>query len=97
MFAGEASLILTKAGLDVTDDEVAARLGEAQQARRTIAQAEGIIMEREGIAADRAYTVLRSYSQRTNRPLRERAEEVVASTQRLTGDDRPGRKGLPDG
>jgi anti-anti-sigma factor len=96
VFAGEASLILTKAGMDLTDDEVGARLGEAQQARRTIAQAEGIIMEREGIPADIAYTVLRSYSQRTNRPLHERAKEVVASTQRLTGDDPPGRTGLLD-
>ena len=87
VFAGEASLILTKAGMDVTDDEVSTRLGEAQRVRRVIAQAEGIIMEREGIPEDIAYTVLRSYSQRTNRPLRERAEEVVASTRRLQVED----------
>jgi hypothetical protein len=40
-------------------------------------------MEREGVEADDAYSMLCDYSRTSNRPFRERAEDVVASTQRL--------------
>jgi len=85
-FASEASTILTVAGLDVSDDELAVRLQQAQRARQTIALAQGAIMEREGIDEDEAYTRLREFSERSWRPLRERAEDVVAGTRRSLED-----------
>ena len=83
VFAAEASLILARAGVDVTDEQLSSRRNEALATRRVIAQAEGVIMEREGVEADDAYSMLCDYSRRSNRPFRERAEDVVSSTQRL--------------
>jgi len=48
-----------------------------------------VIMEREGVGEDDAYTALRDFSQRTDRPLRERAEDVVASTEQPHLDGGP--------
>ena len=80
VFAIEASLILTRAGVAVTDEQLAQRLGESLRIRRVIAQAEGVIMEREGIGADEAYAVLCDYSRLSNRPFRDHARDVTAST-----------------
>jgi len=89
VFAAEASLILASAGVDVTDEQLSARRNEALATRRVIAQAEGVIMEREGVEADDAYSMLCDYSRRSNRPFRERAEDVVSSTHRLRLDPEP--------
>jgi hypothetical protein len=82
VFATEASLVLTSAGVDVTDEQLSSRRNEALATRRVIAQAEGVIMERDGVEADEAYSMLCDCSRTSNRPLREWAEDVVASTQR---------------
>jgi GAF domain-containing protein len=82
VFATEASIILTDAGAGVTDDQLAGRLQAALQARSIIAQAQGVIMEREGVGEQAAYAVLRRLSQRTNTPLLERSEDIVASARR---------------
>ncbi len=91
MFATEASLVLTSAGVDVTDEQLSSRRNEALATRRLIAQAEGVIMEREGVEADGAYSMLCNYSRTSNRPFRKWAEDVVASTQRsrLTAESEP--------
>jgi anti-anti-sigma factor len=90
VLAAEASLMLTSAGVDVTDEQLSSRRNEALGTRRLIAQAEGVIMEREGVEADDAYSMLCDYSRRSNRPFRERAEDVVASTKRPQFDPEPG-------
>ncbi len=92
VFAAEASLVLTSAGVDVTDEQLSRRRNEALGTRRMIAQAEGVIMEREGVEADEAYSMLCDYSRTSNRPFRGWAEDVVASTRRLRIDpvSRPG-------
>ncbi|MGA2530767.1 MAG: ANTAR domain-containing protein [Acidimicrobiales bacterium] len=82
MFAREASLILTTAGVVVTDEELSVRIGEALRLRRVVAQAEGVIMEREGVGADQAYGILCDYSRQSNQPFREHAQHVATSTQR---------------
>ena len=82
VFATEASAILTYAGVDVTEDQLSERLGQALRTRQIIAQGLGVIMEREGIGEDGAYTLLREFSQNSNQPLRERAKDVVASARR---------------
>ncbi|HUY07029.1 MAG TPA: GAF domain-containing protein [Acidimicrobiales bacterium] len=81
LFAEEASSILSAAGVDLSDTQSSHQIGRSLQIRRTIAQAEGIIMERRGVSADAAYSELRDHSQRTNQPLREFAASVVDSTQ----------------
>ena len=82
IFATEASVILRDAGVDVSDDQLAGRLADALRTRQTIAQAQGVLMERDGISEQDAYTQLRGFSQRTSLPLGERAADIVASTQR---------------
>jgi GAF domain-containing protein len=59
-------------------------LRAALDSRTVIGQAQGILMERFDVDADRAFTILRRYSQDTNTKLRDVAEEV-ARTRRLPG------------
>jgi anti-anti-sigma regulatory factor len=93
-FASEASHILTDAHVDLTGEQRSARFRDALQVRQVIAQAQGVIMEREGISEDDAYTVLRIFSQRSGRSLFSRAEEIIASTWKPQYSFRPE---LPDG
>jgi anti-anti-sigma factor len=92
VFAVETSLILTSAGVDVTDEQLSRRRSETLWARRVLAQAEGVIMERESVETDDAYRMLCDYSRRSNQPFRECAQDVVASTQRPQFDPEPGPK-----
>ncbi len=82
IFATEASLILRDAGADVSDEQLSGRLGEALRRRHIIAQAQGVVMERDGVSEDAAYTRLRNFSRRSDRPLHEWAADVVGSTRR---------------
>jgi anti-anti-sigma factor len=82
IFANEASAILTDAGMDLSDEERAARFQDALFTREVIAQAQGVLMERDGMTEDAAYTALRIHSQRTGQPLHRRAQDVTASTRR---------------
>lgn len=81
-FATEASVILRDAGVGAADDHLLRRLGEALRTRQVIAQAQGVVMEREGVSEDEAYTLIRNFSRTTDLPMRERAADVVGSTQR---------------
>jgi hypothetical protein len=81
VFAAEASMLLTGAGVDVTDDVLATRLAAALETRQVITLAQGVVMERNGLDEQSAYRVLRRSSVRTGRPLRERAIDIVNSTQ----------------
>lgn len=79
-FATEVSAVLTDAGVDVSDDRRSERFQASLRAREVIAQAQGVIMDRQGITEEEAYTVLRVHSQRSGLSLRARAEEVIGST-----------------
>ena len=80
-FANETSTILNAAETDETNDYLSIRfLGAA--ACEVIAQAQGVLMEREGLAEHDAYSVLRRLSLEKGRPLQERAEDIVGSTRR---------------
>jgi len=59
-------------------------LWRAVDARKLIGQAEGILMERYDLDQERAFEVLRRYSQDTNVKLRDVAQRVV-DTRRLPG------------
>ncbi|WP_344234078.1 GAF and ANTAR domain-containing protein [Kribbella hippodromi] len=63
-------------------------LSRAVDARKLVGQAMGILMERYGLDGDRAFEVLKRYSQNNNRKLRDVAQELI-DTRRL-----PGSRGL---
>jgi GAF domain-containing protein len=91
VFARHAAAVLANA-VSIADAEATNRnLVDALATRQVIGQAMGIIMARERCDSDRAFDVLRRASQRTNRKLREIAEEIVTSVEsgppRVTGDD----------
>jgi anti-anti-sigma factor len=91
VLAAEASAILSDVEADPRADLRSNRLQRALRTRKTIAQAQGAIMEREGISESAAFTALRKYSQRTNEPRRDHARHVADSTRR------PRREAPPDG
>jgi GAF domain-containing protein len=78
-FASESSNLVTAAGLDISEDELAAI---ALRARAVIAQAQGVIMERDGIDAEEAFRQLRRFSVDTDIPVLVRAEHIVRSALR---------------
>jgi anti-anti-sigma factor len=80
LFAAETSSILTKAGAGATSGDLTRRLSEALGTRRVIAQAQGAIMQRDGVEADAAYTQLRRSSVATGRSMRDQALDIVTST-----------------
>lgn len=59
-------------------------MAQAVDARKLVGQAMGILMERFDMDADRAFAVLRRYSQDTNKKLRDVALELI-ETRRLPG------------
>jgi anti-anti-sigma factor len=81
-FATQASLLLSEADMDGTEDELSVRFQGALRARQVIAQAQGVLMERQGVSEHDAYGALRRFSLGSGRPLQERAEHIVASTRR---------------
>ena len=82
LFASEASSILAEARTDMTTEEVAGRLREALTTRQVIAQAQGVIMGRQGISADAAYANLRQTAKRAGVDVGESAAGVLASALR---------------
>ena len=89
VLAAEASSILSEVEADPTADLRSDRLQRALRTRRTIAQAQGAIMEREGISESAAFAALRKYSQRTSEPLRDHARNVADSTRGLRPEAPP--------
>ncbi len=87
-FATEVSTILTDAGVDVSDDQRAERFQDSLRSREVIAQAQGVIMARDAVSEDEAYTVLRGRSESTNISLRRCAEEVTESTRPASSNAR---------
>ena len=81
LFASQASGILEDAGVSISDDEVAARLLRALEAREVIAQARGVLMARRQINAEDASKVLQHDARGRGIPVLTEARQVVASTQ----------------
>jgi len=93
IFAAEASKILTDAGVDVTPDELAEQIQHALETRQHIAQAQGLIMSRDGVTPYEAYTTLRRVSANSGVSLADVARDLVSSVaatpQPAPMDDRP--------
>lgn len=92
-FAAEASAILSDAGVDATDDQRSERFQASLRSREVIAQAQGVLMERQGLTEDEAFTTLRIRSQEHGQTLRARAEEVTRSTRPSTPPSGSGSAG----
>ena len=88
IFVTEASVLLRDGGADVSDAALAGRLNEALSTRKLIAQAQGVVVTREGVTADDAYTVLRRFSVGRGQRLGDLADEVVASIRRSSDGPR---------
>lgn len=79
IFATEASTILTDAGVDVAPDELAERFQHALQTRQDIAQAQGLIMGRDGVNSHEAYTTLRRVSVDSGVPLADIVRDLLSA------------------
>jgi GAF domain-containing protein len=77
--AGYAGVALTN--LDVLQDarDQAENLRAAMESRAAIEQAKGILMERHKVTSDQAFRLLAGVSMRTNRKVRDLAEQLVAT------------------
>jgi len=93
VFATEASAILTAAASDVSDDQMASRVHRALRIREIIAEAQGVIMEREDIGEKEAFDVMLRSSVLSGKPLREAARDVVDSTHHNQPDPDTGLPG----
>jgi GAF domain-containing protein len=78
LFATQASGILADAGADVSEEERSARLADAMRSREVIAQAQGVVMGREGVTPEAATSVLRRAARAAGTTVRQVATEVVA-------------------
>ena len=85
MLAARASDLLVSAAMDVSMEDLSRQLQEALKGRDVIAQARGALMQRHGVSAEGAYTMLRRSSRQDNTPLRRVAEGIMASTQADAG------------
>jgi transcriptional regulator with GAF, ATPase, and Fis domain len=72
-----AHILARHASVAVATARREATLGQAVDARKLVGQAMGILMERYDLDSDRAFTVLRRYSQHTNTKLRDVAQELI--------------------
>jgi GAF domain-containing protein len=78
VFAEHAAVVLANAVSFAAAEASSKHLQTALDTARVIGRAQGVIMARERCSSDAAFDVLRRASQRTNRKLREIAEEIVA-------------------
>ena len=79
LFAKKASVILSDAGAGASDTQIAFRYQEALRTRKVITLAMGVLMEREGVDEDAAFSDLLRLSLYHGEPLREQAHAVVRS------------------
>ena len=87
LFATLARIALGSAEDRESEEARSGNLREALQTREVIGQAQGILMERERITADQAFTVLRRASQALNVKLRDVAEKLVETGDAPTAPD----------
>jgi GAF domain-containing protein len=79
LFASQAAIVIANSVAYSSAQSTNDQLRDALDTREVIGQAKGILMEREGCSPDEAFGLLRGISQRTNRKLRDVAQDVVDS------------------
>jgi len=88
-FAEQAAVIVANAQAYWGARDHSMHLDEAMRSPAVIEQAKGIVMARSSIVADEAFDVLRRFSQRENRKLRDVASDLVERTQRAAPPAQP--------
>ena len=96
IFASQASLILSDAGVEVTDAALDESLGIALRTRTVIALAQGMIMQRDNLGEDDAYTTLRRFSVASGQHLRDHAGDIVNAAQRRRTSPKPEERDGPN-
>jgi hypothetical protein len=81
VFADHAGAMLANASALAEAEASNRHLLDALATRQLIGQAMGIIMARENCGSERAFDILRRASQRSNRKLRELAQEIVSNAE----------------
>jgi anti-anti-sigma factor len=90
VFAQKASVILSDARVGVSDAQMASRFTQALRNREIVSLAKGVIMEREGVDEDEAFSILMRLSLDQGLPLHGRAEAILRSArQPRSGSDEP--------
>jgi len=77
LFANRAAVVLANATAYANTEATNYHLQVALEHARIIGRAQGVIMARENCGSDAAFDTLRRASQRTNRKLREIAEDIA--------------------
>ncbi|MGW1345734.1 GAF and ANTAR domain-containing protein [Kribbella sp. NPDC002412] len=77
-----AHILARHASVAIANARQQATMAQAVDARKLVGQAMGILMERFDLDGDRAFEVLKRYSQQHNRKLRDVAQELI-DTRRL--------------
>jgi GAF domain-containing protein len=77
-----AHILARHASVAVATARNEATMAQAVDARKLVGQAMGILMERYGVDGDRAFAILKRYSQDTNTKLRDVAQQLI-DTRRL--------------
>jgi len=85
-YAKEISALLTRTGVALSANSNAKTLHGALASREAIAQAQGIIMERENLDEEAAFDSLRRLSQDDDQTLLKHAMDIVDSTRRPAND-----------
>jgi ANTAR domain len=88
LFAAQASGILADAGADASEEEMDKQISEALIARRTIARAQGVLMEREHISADDAAAAIHRSARAAKVAVARHADAIVDSTHDVSDSDR---------
>ena len=87
LFATQASGILIDGGTDAIDEKLGERILEGLHARQMIARAEGVLMARDHVSAERATATLHRAARTAEAAVLAHATEIVASTHSQPGPD----------
>lgn len=88
-FAQEASHVVSSALPEVGPDVLSRQVQEALDSRDVIAQAQGVVIHRDGLSPEAAYAVLRDLSSSTGQPLRDVSARLIASSGATPSPRRP--------
>ncbi len=77
-FAAEASAVVSAAPVDGSADVLSGQIQQALLSREVIALAQGVVMHRDSVSAETAYSTLAELSRRIGSPLRDICERLVS-------------------
>lgn len=79
MFAAQAGILLANVRARHVAEQLSERLKDALRARDVIGMAKGVVMQRDGVDEQTAFTLLADTAQREHKPLREVAATLIGT------------------